>query len=192
MSLTQASPWLPEHSQEAHLYPHVCLETFPHGLSTSHPMLEALLKEPWRIIGRVPFYSHLCGQTHSVAMLPLSTLMTRGSPNMVQKSLILKQCLSGEHTTSYFPRPLMSPLPCRRLWVHNKGETYFPDPDFSELIPRHRLGLVFCLGCVLMGITISPQRTLTEGGPALSTGCETFMCVSSQQQHLGWSPLNNT
>lgn len=61
--------------------------------------------------------------------------MTRGSLNTLQKSLVLRQCLSGEHTDLYFPRPLMSTPPCRRLWVCNKGETYFPDSDFQSWSP---------------------------------------------------------
>ena len=174
--------------------PHTCLEPFPHGISASCPMLGVLLKESWRSVGNLPFYSHPCGQTHGIATPLLSTLMTWRSLSTVQKNLDLRQCLSGGHTSLHFPHSLMSSLPCRRLWVCNKGETYFPDSDFqsSSRGTTRPSCLVFCLGCVLMGITISPKRTLAEGGPTLSTGCETFVCVPRRPRHLCRSPLNNT
>jgi hypothetical protein len=133
------------HTVRRPTFPHVCLEPFPRGISTSRPLLEALLKESWWSVGNVPFYSHPCGQTHGIAMLLLlSTLMKWGSPTTVQKSVIVRQCWSGEHTDLYFPRPLMSPLPCRRLWVCNKGETYFPDSDSQSSSPgTSRPGILF-------------------------------------------------
>lgn len=36
-------------------FPHVCLEPFPHRVSTSHPMSGILQKESWRSIGNIPF-----------------------------------------------------------------------------------------------------------------------------------------
>lgn len=148
-------------------------------------MLGSLQKEPWRSIGNVPFKVIFVDKLRTLPCLS-------GSLNTHQKSLVLRQCLSGEHTDLYFPCPLMSPLPCRRLRVCSKGET-FSRFWFSELIPRHHLSWYSVWGVLRWESPFSPKRTLVEGGPTLSTGYETFVCVSSrQQQHLCLSPPNNT
>lgn len=126
-------------------------------------------------------------------MLLLSVLMTGGSlGHSSEAALILKQPISGGRTDLHF-LCLWCPLfPAPGYGCAIKGEHVF-QILILRADPQAPLILVFCLGRVLMGITSSPKRRPTEGGPPPSTGYETSVWASSsQQQHLFVSSLNNT
>lgn len=98
-------------------------------------------------------------------MLLLLVLWHKGHSDTVQKNFMLKQLSSPRqthHELHFLFFWCLHDVPGLRLWVCNKGETHFPNSDFSELDPQAPLIPVFCFGRVLMGIATSPKWRLRQ------------------------------
>lgn len=131
------------HTVRRPTFPCECLEPFPHGISASRPMLEVLLRGLEACWPRSTFQSSMRTKSWCCYASP-SVLMTGGSLGHSSEEPHLEAAHLGRTHWLALPLPLMSSVPCPRLWVCNKGEACFPDSDSQGWSPATaRPGILF-------------------------------------------------